>query len=322
MTLSKNEQIAFFIVIVAVTLGIGLFVFLLPEYNKISDNKKLRESKVAELAALEAEVHPSIEKELDEKIVIAYEDGSTVANVFYEEMTPYDADRLIRHLLSTIPDPHNTNIILEVELDNLEISGIKTEPMAINLFRPNEVTYNIKEQADVDSSILMEGRELADPTEEELAEMELQALIRLMSSADRNSGMEYYLEHMQEFTPMNLIAMREFLVGQSETVVAQTVSFTIPMTADHFDAFSTYIFNLEQAVLIKSFDGTTVSVDSGDNMPTTPSVSLEGGRVTMDIPSMWLPLMNYDIELAFLCAQRMEEPAWLDSVEATESEEE
>jgi hypothetical protein len=308
MTLSKNEQLALFIVLVLVILVAGLFIFLLPEYKKIDVNEQTLKTKQDELAAVKEELHPDKEKALIENIKTAYAEGDKISQVFYEEMTHYEADRLIRKLLAETPDPNNGEL-LGLDPGDMKIEKLTTHTLAINIFDEDEVGYDIKSKSVIDTSALNDGTVSSEEEDTEFnssGSMDLEELILLMSNMTRNQGLNYYNENKGKLDNKLMTAMREFLAGESETVAIQTVEITTPLTREEMDALSVYLLNQEQATFILNYSGNGQDYDF-DKDHQVQTVTDKDGEI-IPVPHRFNPVLEYTIEICFLCVQRMDEP--------------
>ena len=122
MKISKQERIAIICFLVAAILGVGIFVFVLPNFNKIDTNNK-------QLTAVKQE-YSDILKQL--------EHTSTI-----DDLTPYEADEIMRQFIATFNKQEGKNITI----DGLSISPFATQTLTVSVFRSSEVTYPLKEFA-------------------------------------------------------------------------------------------------------------------------------------------------------------------------------
>lgn len=80
MKISKQERILIVVFLVAAIVGVGIFVFILPNFNKIGDNNK----QLASVKQQYQEILTKLEHEstIDTEISQAYEDGKNLADKF------------------------------------------------------------------------------------------------------------------------------------------------------------------------------------------------------------------------------------------------
>lgn len=136
MKISKQEQILIVVFLVAAILGVGIFVFVLPNFNTIGTNNK-------QLAAVQSEsqeldVHLQHAATIDGEITDAYNEGKDLANKFFDDLTEYEADEIMRKFIAK-----GKNITIE----GLSISPFSTQALSVSVFAPTEVSYPLKDFA-------------------------------------------------------------------------------------------------------------------------------------------------------------------------------
>ena len=136
MKISKQERILIVVFLVAAIIGVGIFVFILPNFNKISDNNK----QLASVNKQYADINKQLEHEstIDNEISQAYEDGKNLADKFFNDLTEYEADEIMRKFIANGKD---------ITIDGLTISPFTTQALSVSVFSPTEVTYPLKDFA-------------------------------------------------------------------------------------------------------------------------------------------------------------------------------
>ena len=136
MKISKQERILIVVFLVAAIIGVGIFVFILPNFNKISDNNK----QLASVNKQYADINKQLEHEstIDNEISQAYEDGKNLADKFFNDLTEYEADEIMRKFIANGKD---------ITIDGLTISPFSTRALSVSVFSPTEVTYPLKDFA-------------------------------------------------------------------------------------------------------------------------------------------------------------------------------
>ncbi|MCL2634574.1 MAG: hypothetical protein FWD34_08700 [Oscillospiraceae bacterium] len=311
MTLSKKERIAIFIIIVVVIGVAGFFFFILPQYRDIEPNQALLETKRAELASLQAELNDENERDLDRKILDAYNSGDKLSEVFHEEMTEIEADRYIRELLSKVNDYYGDNPgAFKLNLDSFTITGIGTTSLATLMYTPQGVMYDIKDKTFVDTSVFCDGREQNDAP----APSSVDEMVATMRGMSVEGWFEYYTaETANNISPELRHAMREALAGFGETVAVQSVSFSLWLTPEEFDALSVYIFEQEMAMKIKTMAFAEMAPDGApeEETMTVDHPDPEMDAVSFVVPAKYNPQKMYEITIDFYCVERMAEPPCL-----------
>lgn len=136
MKISKQEQIFIIIFIVAAIIGVGFFIFVLPNFNNIDVNNKNLDKAKKKYAELQETLKH--EATIDDEIRAAYEEGKNLANSFYDDLTTYEADEIMRQFIAKGKD---------ITIDGLSISPFSTSTLSISTFNPTEVTYPLKDFA-------------------------------------------------------------------------------------------------------------------------------------------------------------------------------
>lgn len=134
MKLSKQERIGAFIIAIVVILAVGIFVFIKPRIEAISTTTKNLDNKQQELVkALEKQ---KTKDGLKQDVLDAYEKGSTLADMFFEEMTVYEAEEEFRAFLSQCD--------AKVLVESLKVSAPETTTIAPQYFTEKQVSYALK----------------------------------------------------------------------------------------------------------------------------------------------------------------------------------
>ena len=98
MKISKQEQILIVVFLVAAILGVGIFVFVLPNFNTIGTNNKQLADVLSE--SQELDVHLQHATTIDTEITDAYNEGKDLANRFFDDLTEYEADEIMRKFIA------------------------------------------------------------------------------------------------------------------------------------------------------------------------------------------------------------------------------
>lgn len=158
MKLSKQERIGALVIAVIVILAVGIFVFIKPRAEEIGVSKTSLENKQSEYNTAIAKAESK--DDLKKQVIEAFKDGENLADVFFEEMTAYEADEEFRAFL----DQCDANVVIH----DLSISEPETSTLAVEFFEENEVTYALKTYA-------TSGTE---PSKEQLAYTQRQQILK------------------------------------------------------------------------------------------------------------------------------------------------
>lgn len=137
MKLSKQERIATIVILILVILGVGIFVFIKPAIEGLDSTQKNLENK-------QAEYNADIEKagrksDLRTEIEKAYEKGEHLADMFFPELTSYEADEAMRKFLSQC----TANVVVE----SLQVEEPTTAILSPYFSVSQEVVYELKTYA-------------------------------------------------------------------------------------------------------------------------------------------------------------------------------
>ncbi len=137
MKLSKQERIGALIIIIIIILGLGAWLFVKPKIEDISTSRKSLEAKKQEYnAAVEQQQRKA---PLRDQIIEAYQNGEHMADMFFPEMTSYEADAAFREFLS--------QCTAKVIVQDLTVGEPGTATLGTQFFTPAEVSYDLKTYA-------------------------------------------------------------------------------------------------------------------------------------------------------------------------------
>lgn len=137
MKLSKQERIGALIIIIIVILGLGAWLLVKPKIEEISTSRKTLEAKQTEYnAAYEKQQRKTT---LRDQIIEAYQTGEHMADMFFPEMTSYEADAAFREFLS--------QCTAKVVVEDLTVGEPGTATLSTQFFTPQNVSYDLKTYA-------------------------------------------------------------------------------------------------------------------------------------------------------------------------------
>lgn len=134
MKLSKQERIGILVVALLLIIGLGVWMFIIPKIDTVNKSNTTLATKEQELKDAQAK---ALNKDpLKDQIIAAYEEGENLADMFFEEMTSYEADMEFRAFLEQC----DANVMVE----SLTVGEPTTITMAPSYFEKEEVTYDLK----------------------------------------------------------------------------------------------------------------------------------------------------------------------------------
>ena len=137
MKLSKQERIAAIVVIILVILVAGVFIFIKPNIETILATKASLEAKRTEYE--EDVAKANTKDQLKTQILSAYDKGKDLADMFFPELTPYEADNEFRAFLDQCAN--RSNILVE----DLTVSNPGTAGLTTSVFTPSSTKYALKD---------------------------------------------------------------------------------------------------------------------------------------------------------------------------------
>jgi hypothetical protein len=148
MKLGYRERVVLIIVLIIAILGLGIFVFIKPQYEQLNDNKKRRDDLKTAWDAKLAEFDRI--NNTQKKITDRVEEGRGIAQKFTDEMDSVElAQFLQKQFINT-----EKNVEDEVMLkDSVTVTDAGTASLSYYYYRPNAVTYPLYENADLDGSL-------------------------------------------------------------------------------------------------------------------------------------------------------------------------
>ncbi len=171
MKLSKQERIAVLVIAVIIILGLGIFLFIVPKFEAIGTSSAALINKQTELQ--ETIDRAATKDQLGEDVKKAYDEGRDIADMFFQEMKPYQADNEIREFLQYCSDSG-----IKVTVDSMQISEPSVSTLGVSFATEPEVTYDLKTYA-------TQGREMS---EAELAEQNRTEIMQAALSTAQTVG--------------------------------------------------------------------------------------------------------------------------------------
>ena len=140
MRLSKQERIAVLVIAVIIILGLGIFLFIVPQFQNIGTDTAALINKQQELQT--ARDKAATKEDLKEQVIEAYKDGQDIADMFFEEMKPYEADNEIRNFIQYCKDNG-----VKVSVDSMTISSPVVSELGVTFTDEEQITYDLKTAA-------------------------------------------------------------------------------------------------------------------------------------------------------------------------------
>lgn len=243
MKLSNKEKIILAVFLAVVIIVAGIFVIILPEYNKIDGNQKALDAAKAQRQQL----YDTLAREdtIDNEIETAIKNANVFSGYFYDDMTTYEADGIVRKILE------ETNM----KTNSLSIGDFSTSTLTVSEYVETIVTYPLKEYSG-----------FVPDTGLDFSQYSIQY--------DENGNIivpDELKDYLKEF-------INTVLTTQQQTLGSITVSFTVEGTRGDFLKFLNYVAELEQATYIPSVSIDYTGTASGDNNNNAAQTPEEGNE--------------------------------------------
>lgn len=134
MKLTKQERIGIFIIAIIIILAVGIFMFIVPKFETIGESNSALDNKRAELTA--AVEKQATKEPLKKQVLDAYDAGENLADMFYADMTDYEADMEFKKFV----DQLESNVLI----DQYTIGTPGTASLPTSYFTETEVQYPLK----------------------------------------------------------------------------------------------------------------------------------------------------------------------------------
>lgn len=289
MKLSKQERIGALIILAIVILALGAFLLIKPKFEEVSTTKSTLEARQNELTSLRA--RQQLKGSLREEIEAEYEEGEHLADMFFPELTSYDAHRAFIDFIKQVNVP--------VVVEQLDVTEPTTETLNISFYTPTDVTYALK-------TYVTQGLE---PSEEEARFEMRNLLLRAALASSQTIGasnvnftasflsrddMIAFVDAVNDYKVKEEGAEDE--VRKAIRVNMLSVDYEEVATAyNHFvDQSSTEVSNIGRALLREAgFEG----YDGGEAPGAT------------ELPeTVFQPIYTFTDTLTFLSIERMQNP--------------
>ncbi len=224
MKLSKQERIGVLIIAVILILGLGIWLFIVPKVQTVKASDVTLNSKITERD--EAFERAATKDQLKKDVLAAYEKGSDQANMFFEEMTTYQADQEFRAFLEQC----DANIMVE----SLSVDDPDAYTLAPEYFEAEEVEYDLK-------TYVTQG---VEPTEAELATEERWKAVKELLGKSQDVGSIAIEFSVSALTPEDLLAfcdeVNEYIKTENgkdtrKAVMLEGISVSYPLNEIAYD---------------------------------------------------------------------------------------
>ena len=295
MKLSKQERIAAIVVVILVILVAGVFIFIKPNIETITATKATLESKEKEYN--DAVNRVATKDGLRTQILEAYNRGKNLADMFYPELSAYEADDLLREFLAS----SKANILVE---GITGVSAPTTANLSTNIYVPADVQYALKEYVNQGGS-----DEITDPR------LLRQAMIQSELGEAQTIGAATISFTVKAITYEDLLLFADEVNRYQKTengktirkaIELDTIDFVDDETTDNYKVLAEQLKTQAEAAARRDNGAPDSSI-----APTTPSdgeSGTTGGSGNDDNKNGKMYLYEMPCTITFYSIVRMEDP--------------
>lgn len=157
MKLSYRDQVILIVVIIAVILVGGFFLFIKPKIQDVENSQASLEQVQQQKEQVDAKIASA--EMLTEKIKKLYEEDKKLEEFFLPEMMPHEIDQYISEYI----------IKHHLIIDGISVSPMSANELADYEYIPEELTYGLKESADINNNAAAPAKNNQQKKGEQLA---------------------------------------------------------------------------------------------------------------------------------------------------------
>ena len=314
MNLGKVEKIIIAVLVVGAIIGFGIFLFIVPSYNKIGTAEKRYNALVTE----QQEIYQKLEREntIDGEIKEAKKAAQKLEGSFYPDLTTYEATEIVLAYLKKC----------NLETNGINVSALETKDLELLSYEEVPVEYTLKEYSagarGVEEGALIEG-EFKDGNKVYTVSYGSVRDVQICDAEGNVIDKAKYTDTMKKV--YNKTLCRAAMATETkQTVAAITLTFQIKGLYKDYLTFIDYINSVERASLLEKVtipmtikieedeDSENVYVDEGGNVLTGSEAN--GGEMTCEDDTL---LEERDVTITFFCVEPMEDLDKLEAGDAT-----
>lgn len=323
MKLSKQERIAVLVIALIILLGLGIFFFIVPKFQAIGESSASLVSRQQELQA--ATERAATKEQLGNDVINAYNEGRNVADMFFEDMTPYEADAAVREFLDycknvEVKDDQG-NVIkkkLNISVDSLTVGEPTVSTLGVSFFSEPTVDYDLKTYAS-------QGRETS---QEDLDAQAREQLLQSELSTTQTVGSisaQFTVSALDEDELMAFIdAVNEYQKDENGNTIRKALKLNTGISrtyADVEEKYADYIADITKNVnsaASKQFEKDTghklnidnaaadTAADNTNNDENAENTNNRNNENTTDSIDTYVYSLSADI--TFYSIERMQDP--------------
>ncbi|MGN0588854.1 MAG: hypothetical protein ACI4KO_04915 [Ruminiclostridium sp.] len=312
MNLGKVEKIIIAVLVIGAIIGFGIFLFIVPSYNKIDQANKNYDNLVAE----QQEVYGKLEREntIDNEIKEAKDAAKKLEGSFYPDLTTYEATEIALAYLKKC----------NLETNGITVTPLATKDIGLEAYEDVEVEYQLKTYSagarGVDADALTEGQ-FKDGGKVYTVVYTGITDIAITDSEGNVIDKSKYTETMEKVYKKTLCRIAEANENK-QTVAVLELSFDIKGKHKDYLEFLNYINDLDRASMLRDVViPMTVSIEKDDEMSELleefQSFNDDAKKKTDMLCTDDTVIKEVPVNLVLFCVEPMEDLATLQAGDAS-----
>lgn len=312
MNLGKVEKIIIAVLVIGAIIGFGIFLFVVPSYNKIEQANKNYDNLVAE----QQEVYGKLEREktIDNEIKEAKDAAKKLEGSFYPDLTTYEATEIALAYLKKC----------NLETNGVSVTALSTKDIGLESYEDVEVEYQLKTYSagarGVDENALTEGQfkdggKVYNVVYTNITDI---AITDAEGNVIEKSKYTETMEKVYKKTLCRIAATNE----NKQTVAVMELSFDITGKHKDYLEFLNYINNLDRASKLSDVViPMTVNIEKDEEMSELleefQSFNDDAKKKTEMLCTDDTVLKEVTVNLLLFCVEPMEDLATLQAGDAS-----
>lgn len=303
MNLGKVEKIIIAVLVIGAIIGFGIFLFIVPSFEKIG----VAEKRYDTLAAEQQEIYQKLEREntIDGEIKEAKNNAKKLEGSFYPDLTTYEATEIVLAYLK------KCNLVT----NGISVELLSTSDLKLQSYEDVEVTYALKEYSinarGADENALTEGQ-FKDGNKVYTVTYTGIDDIQISDAEGNVIDKAKYTDTMKKVYNKTLCRAAD-ASGTTQTVAVMSLSFDVEGVYKDYLTFLDYINELDRATMLRDAtipitvkikedkDSENKYVDEGGNV-LVGSEANDGETVCKDDT----PISERTVNIALFCVEPME----------------
>lgn len=247
MKLNKIEKIIVVILVIGVILGVGIFMFVKPSFDKIGVEQNTLANYQKELAELNDKL--SRLDTIDGDIQAQKDSAKKYEGKFYPEMTTYETSELAMALLKAA----------NLEAHAIQVGSLSTNMVSLQYYLEPEIAYDLKTfaataKADPDNAgdtVILESGEFMDGNKKYSVAVDSVCNVVIADENDEVVEPSRYTDTMKKIYKAAVCRFAQEN-NRSQTTAVMTATYQVTGRYADYMAFIDHIYSLEKATTVQT----------------------------------------------------------------------